>query len=259
MRTFFLLFALLAFMVSILLASGNIPEQPVLAGTEVSHEIWDGLLRAYVRSGGLVDYEGFLSDSITLNRYLALLSSSHPGPSWSRGEQMAYWINAYNAFTVKLILDHYPVAGIKDIKKGIPFVNSVWDIKFIRIQGQVYDLNNIEHGILRRQFKDARIHAAINCASLSCPKLRPEAYVADKLDAQLDDAMRGFINDPQRNRVSADRAELSSIFSWFGSDFRRDAGSVRGYVNRYATVKLRAGGKIVFLDYDWRLNELKAH
>jgi len=229
----------------------------VAAQKPVNHDIWDGLLKKHVRKDGFVDYKGFVKDSTRLNQYLELLSSAHPQSSWSRAEQMAYWINAYNAYTVKLIVQHYPVASIKDIKKGIPLVNSVWDIKFIQIQGKTYDLNNIEHGILRPQFKDARVHAAINCASFSCPRLHDEAFTAAKLEQQLEAVTRNFVNDPLRNRIKADKAELSEIFNWFGGDFKQDAGSVRAFVNKYANVKLKDSGKITYIDYDWSLNDIK--
>lgn len=226
--------------------------------TPVSHAVWDTLLHRHVQKNGFVDYKGMVRDSNALNRYLAVLSAAQPNsPNWSRNEKMAFWINAYNAFTVKLIVDHYPVASIKDIKRGIPFVNTVWDIKFIKIGGKTYDLNNIEHSILRPDFKDARVHAAINCASYSCPQLRNEAYVAEQLDKQLDDAMRRFVNDAQRNRVKAKKAEVSEIFKWFRGDFVRDAGSVRAYLNRYAAEKLDADGRINYIDYQWSLNDAK--
>lgn len=225
----------------------------------VSHQIWDELLRKHVRDDGLVDYAAFMADTPRLNDYLRLLESAHPDArAWSRNEQMAYWINAYNAYTVQLALRNYPVRSIKDIKRGLAFVNSVWDIKFINIQGHTYDLNNIEHSILRPVFKDARIHAAINCASFSCPRLLPEAYRAEILDVQLDSAMRGFINDPARNRISAGKAEVSAIFKWFSGDFKRDAGSVRRYLNRYANEPIGKKVAIRYLDYDWRLNDAAA-
>ena len=224
----------------------------------VSHAIWDKLLKSHVNKEGFVDYKGFIRDSTKLNEYLGLLSAANPkADNWSREEQMAFWINAYNAFTVKLIIDNYPVSSIKDIKKGIAFVNSVWDIQFIKIGGDTYDLNNIEHKILRSKFKDARIHAAINCASYSCPALRDEAYTAEKLDKQLTDAMRKFVNDPSRNKVSAKKAEISEIFKWFRKDFTRDAGSIRGFLNKYADKKLDANGTISHMDYNWKLNESK--
>ncbi|MBC7775027.1 MAG: DUF547 domain-containing protein [Phycisphaerae bacterium] len=222
----------------------------------VTHEIWDGLVKKHVGTDGFVNYKGFIQDSMEFNRYLQLLETSHPSDKgWTREEQMAYWINAYNAFTVQLILRNYPVSSIKDIKRGIAFVNSVWDIKFIKIQGYTYDLNNIEHNILRPVFKDARVHAAINCASYSCPKLLNEAYTAEHLESQLDKSMRNFVNDPLRNQITAEKARISEVFKWFKGDFERDAGSVREFLNRYSKVKLTEQTDISHLDYQWSLNE----
>jgi Protein of unknown function, DUF547 len=223
----------------------------------ISHEAWDQLLRKHVKSGGMVDYKGFVQDSSALKAYLDQLSSVHPDDkTWTRQEQMAYWINAYNAFTIKLIVDNYPVASIKDIKRGIAFVNSVWDIKWIKIKDYTYDLNNIEHNILRPVFKDARIHAAVNCASYSCPALRNEAYTAEKLETQLDDAMRSFLADPLRNEIKPDQARISEIFKWFKGDFERNEGSLLNYLNKYGPQKLNPNVKIEHIDYDWRLNDL---
>jgi hypothetical protein len=222
----------------------------------VTHEQWDILVKKHVRPDGLVDYKGFVRDSADLNRYLRALETAHPNDkNWTRQEQMAYWINAYNAYTVQLIVRNYPVGSIKDIKKGVAFVNSVWDIKFIKIQGFTYDLNNIEHNILRPVFKDARVHAAVNCASYSCPKLLNEAYTAARLEEQLETGMRNFVNDPLRNRITAEKAEISEIFKWFKGDFERD-GSLRNFLNQYAAVKLTAKTDISHMDYDWRLNEV---
>ncbi len=121
----------------------------------------------------------------------------------------------------------------------------------------MYSLNNIEHDILRPKFKDARVHAAINCASFSCPRLANEAFTAQNLEKQLDAATRSFINDPLRNKVESKQATVSAIFNWFGGDFKRDAGSVRAFLNKYARTPLQEGGKISFLPYDWSLNEAK--
>jgi hypothetical protein len=224
----------------------------------VTHEIWDALLKKHVAADGFVRYKGFIQDSAELNRYLRLLETAHPSDQgWTRAEQMAYWINAYNAYTVQLIVRNYPTESIKDIKRGLAFVNSVWDIKFIKIQGFTYDLNNIEHNILRPVFKDARIHAAVNCASYSCPKLLNEAYTAERLEKQLDSSMRSFVNDPLRNQITAEKAKISEIFKWFKGDFERDAGSVRAYLNRYADTKLTDKTDLSYLDYLWSLNDAK--
>ncbi len=224
----------------------------------INHERWDQLVKKHVKDDGFVDYKGFIRDSLELNRYLDQLSAVHPDDkSWSRNEQMAYWINAYNAFTIRLIVRNYPVESIKDIKKGIAFVNSVWDIKFIKIQGFTYDLNNIEHNILRPVFKDARVHAAINCASYSCPRLRPEAYTPEKLDSQLEDGMKKFLADPLRNKITAEKAEISEIFKWFKGDFDRDAGSLIAYINKFSTQKITDKTELKYLNYNWTLNEAK--
>lgn len=220
----------------------------------IDHQLWDSLLQNHVDAVGWVDYEGFIQDSQHLNQYLDLLGSAHPNDRyWSKDEQLAYWINAYNAFTVKLIIDHYPVASIKDIKNGIPFVNTVWDIKFIEIEGHKYDLNNIEHGIIRHHFEEPRIHFAINCASVSCPVLNNRAYTAAQLDQQLDKAARRFLADPLRNRVS--KGQVSSIFSWFRGDFKEKAGSLSAYINQYAPSPLDEGTSLSFMDYNWALND----
>ena len=224
----------------------------------VSHELWDQLLKKHVAADGFVDYKGFMRDSAQLNAYTQLLSGAHPNnQNWSRNEQMAYWINAYNAFTIQLVTRHYPVASIKDIKRGIPFVNTVWDLKFIKIQGYTYDLNNIEHNILRPVFKDARIHCAVNCASYSCPPLRAEAYTAQRLDEQLTDAVRQFLRDPLRNKITTEKAEVSEIFKWFKGDFEESEGSLRNFLKKYAPVEITDQTVISHIDYDWSLNDLK--
>ena len=220
----------------------------------ISHEIWSNLLAKHVDDKGWVDYKGFQKDSLVLKQYLELLSSGHPNDkNWTSNEQLAYWINAYNAFTVKLIIDHYPLKSIKDIKKGIPFVNTVWDIKFINIEGHEYDLNNIEHGIIRKQFEEPRIHFAVNCASVSCPKLLNKAYVSDMLEDQLTESAKLFLADPLRNQVSEYR--VSSIFSWFRGDFKKQSGTLVRFINQYIKQPIPEGADLSFLDYNWQLNE----
>lgn len=223
----------------------------------IAHNTWDSLLQKHVDAQGFVDYKGFIADSNQLNTYLTLLQNHHPNDKhWDRNEQMAFWINAYNAFTVKLIVDNYPTASIKDIKNGIPFINTVWDIKFIKIEGATYDLNNIEHGILRPKFGDARIHFAVNCAAYSCPTLKPFAYTAAKLDAQLDQAARDFLSDTLRNQVdSPESIKLSKIFSWYSGDFRKDGADIITYINRYAPIQVNKDAKVEYLDYLWSLND----
>ncbi|WP_026464670.1 DUF547 domain-containing protein [Adhaeribacter aquaticus] len=226
------------------------------AQAAVSHEILDGLLKKHVSETGKVNYRGFIQDSTQLNKYLKNLSDNPPQKNWSKEDKLAYWINAYNAYTIQLIIRNYPLKSIKDIgsKIKIPFVNTPWDIKFIKIGKERYDLNNIEHGILRKDFNEPRIHFAIVCASVSCPKLRNEAFVASRLNAQLDDQARDFINDPSRNKIKANQAQVSEIFSWFRGDFTK-SGNLISFLNKYSQVKINSNAQISNLNYNWNLNE----
>lgn len=216
---------------------------------------WDKLLKKHVSEKGFVDYAGFKKDAAELKKYLDLVSENAPTDSWSKDDQLAYWINAYNAFTVQLILDNYGVASIKDIgsKIKIPFVNTPWDVKFIKIEGKKMDLNNIEHGIIRKDFKEPRIHFALVCAAKSCPPLRNEAYIASKLDKQLDDQGNDFLNDAYKNKVSEKEAKISNLFKWYGGDFKGKT-TVLDWVNKYSKVKADKDAEISYLTYSWDLN-----
>jgi len=230
---------------------------PISAAEPVSHALFDQLAKKYVDDKGLVDYKGFKKDEKELKRYLDLLANNPPTDKWSENEQMAYWINSYNANTIQLILQHYPVQSIKDIgsKIKIPFVNTPWDIKFVKVGPEVYDLNRIEHGTLRKKFSDRRIHFALVCAARSCPKLRNEAYTAAKLNAQLDDQGRDFMNNPAKNSIMSQKAALSKYFDWYKGDWKDDNKSVEYWVNKYSKTKISKDTEISFLDYNWSLNE----
>lgn len=222
----------------------------------VSHEIWNELLKKHVSDIGKVNYKGFQKDISTLDKYLKTLSDNHPNPdSWTKEERLAYWINAYNAFTVKIVLKHYPVKSIKDITSfNIPMVHSVWDLKFIEIEGHKYDLNNIEHQILRKKFDEPRIHFAINCASVSCPNLLNEAYLPESLEKQLQKQAVAFVNDNSKNKLGQEEIEISKIFSWFKGDFTKK-GTLVDFINQYAEEKISKNVSVDFLSYDWNLNE----
>ncbi|HZH01920.1 MAG TPA: DUF547 domain-containing protein, partial [Flavisolibacter sp.] len=204
----------------------------------------------------MVNYKGFKQDKGELDSYLKLLSDNPPQSNWSENDQKAFWINAYNAFTVALIVKHYPVKSIKDIGGKIYKVNTPWDIRFITIGGKKYDLNNIEHGILRKKYNDPRIHFALVCASISCPRLRSEAYTGAQLDAQLEDDGRDFLADKSKNRITAERADLSKYFSWYKGDFTKN-GSLVDFINKYSQTKINSNTKIGSIEYNWNLNEQK--
>lgn len=220
---------------------------------EITHEKWTELLQKYVSAEGAVDYKGFQSDSLALNNYLDVLSQHPPGNNWTKEEQLAYWINVYNAFTIKLITNYYPVKSIRDIGGSVPFVNSVWDINFFEIGGVPMELNNVEHEIIRKEFNEPRIHFALNCASISCPKLLNEAYTAEQLEQQLQAQTLSFLNNPIKNRIDANQLKLSNIFDWYQGDFTKNK-SLHEFLQQYIP-EVNASTHIEYLEYDWGLNE----
>lgn len=221
----------------------------------VDHGIYGALLKSYVVDGK-VNYEGFKQDEANLDLYLAQLEKVKP-EHLSRGEQMAFYINAYNAWTIKLILENYP--GVKSIKDLGSLFKSPWKKKFVKIDSKTITLDNIEHDILRPNYKDPRIHFAVNCASISCPPLLDEPFTGSALERQLEDAAISFINDPQSNFVKGDKLYVSRIFKWFGEDFNNDIlGYVRSYSRGDLAKRIKDAGnklKVKYLDYDWSLNK----
>lgn len=213
---------------------------------DIDHSKWDILLRKNVSNTGKVNYKGFLKDKATLESYLTHLSANEPSKSWSKNATLAYWINVYNAFTVKLIIDNYPTKSIKDI-------NNPWGKKFFSIGNTKYSLEQVEHEILRKM-GEPRIHFAINCASFSCPNLLNEAYTETKLEKQLSQVAKNFINDNTKNTITKSKIEISEIFNWFGGDFKTK-GTLIDFINNYSNVKIDAKAKISFKDYNWSLNE----
>lgn len=222
-----------------------------------SHELFSDLLNKYVVADK-VNYVALQKDSLSLQKYLNLISNTPPTDDWSENEQLAFWINAYNAFTLKLIIDNYPIKSITDLHPTlhVPLLNTVWHKKFFEIGGEPMSLDRIEHKILRKEFDEPRIHFAINCASESCPRLRAEAFIADKLDLQLDQQAKLFLNDPTRNKLNSDNPEVSKIFSWFKGDFTKN-GSLIQYLNQYSEVLIDEDADIDYLNYDWNLNDIK--
>ena len=220
----------------------------------LDHSIYANLLNKYVHQGN-VDYRGFKMEESKLDQYLKVLENVD-SKRLSRNEQFAFYINAYNAWTIKLILSGYP--GIKSIKDLGNILKTPWKKKICRIDGDVITLDDIEHNILRPRFKDPRVHFAINCAALSCPPLWSQPFLGSTLDRQLDDATRAFINNPKRNYLKGNTLYVSRIFKWFGKDFNDD---VIGFFLKYADGNLKKelevkknSIKIKYLNYDWSLN-----
>lgn len=209
------------------------------------HDPWDVLLKRYVSTDGRVNYKGLLADQPELEAYLKQLENTNV-KTLNRDEQLAYWINAYNAYTIKLILENYPVKSIMDIDNGKP-----WDKKWINLDGRTLSLNDIENVIIRPEFKEPRIHFAVNCAAKSCPPLMNAAWTAEKLESQLEERTRSFINNTRFNRISEGQVKLSKIFEWYAVDF----GNIQSYIDNYTDQSVSSTAKISYYEYDWALNE----
>lgn len=216
--------------------------------TEDLHANWEKLLQKHVSASGVVNYNGFKASEKQLDDYLAFIESHAPEVSWSKNKTMAYWINAYNAYTIKLILKNMPLKSIMEINQG-----KAWDLNFIPHGSQKISLNHIEHKILREKYKDPRIHFAVNCASFSCPKLSNKAFTESNLNAQLDALSRSFINNSKKNIISKSSVKISQLFNWYKGDFS-DGNSVIPFINKYSTTKVDSDAKVDFLEYNWSLN-----
>lgn len=213
-----------------------------------NHSKWNNILEANVSTSGKVNYEGIKAKQGDLDAYLNSLKTNPPKSSWTKNETKAYWINAYNAFTVKLILKNWGVKSIMEINNG-----KAWDLEFIKIDGKNYSLNHIEHQMLRAVYKDARIHFAVNCASISCPKLSNKAFTAKNLEAHLNEMAISFINNSSKNSISEHSAQVSALFDWYKEDFTKDA-SLIYFLNKYSKTKLSGMAKITYKEYNWNLN-----
>ncbi len=207
------------------------------------HKDWDAMLQSYVSDDGKVDYNAFKKNESRLDTYLALLSNNEPTSTWSRDEQLAFWINAYNAYTIKLVVKNYPINSITQLDNGKP-----WDNKWIKIGGQMYSLNNIENDIIRPQFNEPRIHFAVNCAAKSCPPILNEAFLPSKLDVQLEKVTIAFLNNKAFNTFDNGVACVSKIFEWYKKDF----GNLEEYLSKYMKKKVL---EVKYADYDWNLNK----
>lgn len=230
-----------------------------------THSSFDHVLKSHVVNKGhesVVRYEALAKNSAALDSYLASISQASKSEfdSWSEPQRLAFLINAYNAFTLKLIIDNYPVKSIKDLG-GI--FSSPWKKKFFTLFGQKKHLDHIEHDLIRGRFKEPRIHFALVCASKGCPKLMDAVFRATLLESQLERAAQNFLTDTEKNRMKSGPApalELSSIFKWYGKDFGDDEKALKAYIlprmQLEPSVMMNAqAAPIRYLDYDWSLND----
>jgi hypothetical protein len=236
------------------------------ATAEIDHRAWHDFLQAHVVAGtdgiNRIPYGRIpRKDKEALDAYVARLAAT-PISRFARPEQAAYWINLYNALTVKVVLDHYPVASIRDIRIS-PGLFSVgpWGKKLVAVEGESLSLDDIEHRVLRPVWRDARLHYAVNCASLGCPNLAREAYTRANLEALLEAGARAYVNHPRGARHDAGRLTASSIYVWFQEDFGGSDAGVIAHLRRYAAPPLAAvladATRISGHGYDWALNDAR--
>lgn len=231
----------------------------------IDHTKWAEILDAYLEPNedGVIRFDyGAVTDAdrAKLKAYLADLQAVTV-TSLNQDEQFAYWMNLYNALTIDVVLDHYPVRSIRNISLSGFFSIGPWKAPLVTVEGQDLSLDDIEHGILRALWKDPRIHYGVNCASIGCPNLQPQPFSADTVHEVLDQAARDYVNHPRGARVENGRLKVSSIYSWFKEDFGNNDAGVIAHLTQYANDDLKAKladiSRVNGYDYDWTLNDVE--
>jgi len=204
----------------------------------------DAFLKKYVSAGGNVNYSSITANKSELEAIISEFNQTSASSSWSKNQKLAFWINAYNIFTIKLIVDNYPTSSITKITA------KPWDKKFANIGGTTYTLNNIETDIIRKKFNEPRIHFALNCASKSCPILLNKAYTSSNLNSLLTSQTKKFLNDTSKNTFSKKEANISKIFDWYKEDF----GDVWDFIQKYHPLDYTPKNT-AYMEYSWDLNK----
>jgi len=269
---------------AILFAFGTLAGAEDSARETFDHSDYAAVLNTYVDDKGMVSYRGLKAHPEKLLSYVRAIAAVPRSRynRWDANTKIAFWLNAYNGLTLKAIINHYPIKAsfFKSRiypKNSIRQISGVWDKLTFDVMGRKLTLEKIEHRILRVEFNEPRIHMALVCAAMSCPRLRNEPYLGDRLDEQLDDQSRTFLGHPEKFRIDRDRdtVRLSPIFKWFDEDFARKHGSSKAVgrhkkktssVLRFVAEHLEGADKsyilagryrVKYLDYDWSLNEQK--
>lgn len=246
-------FSLFAIFFSLITIAVNPEPSPAF---DQSYSIYGNVLSVYVENG-LVDYKGLKSDPGNLRSFLESSErvSKQEFESWAAEEQLAFLINVYNARTLGLVIDNYPVSSIKDIGSG---GKGPWDEPVVKIFGETITLNELENSLIRKNFKEPRIHFALVCAAMGCPPLLDKPYIGANLDTQLDAQTKKFLSDTGKNSFDekSRTLRLSPIFEWYAADFEAEAGSVAGFLKKYYPGLSADRYIIVYTDYDWSLNDL---
>lgn len=216
-----------------------------IALAQPNYDAYNAFLQKNVSATGTVNYKNIKKNKADLDKIVTVFAAKTPDKTWAKNDALVYWLNAYNLFTIKLIVDNYPVKKITDLDSGKP-----WDVKRIELAGQKYSLNQIENDIIRPTFKDARIHFAVNCAAKSCPPLLNKAFTAATVQTTLEQRTKTFVNS-KANVLTEKNVKISKIFDWYKADF----GEINTFLSKYSTTKIAKDAKVEFTTYDWNLNE----
>lgn len=230
---------------------------------QISHDLWADILSSYLFNNSQINTKGFAysqvtpNDKVKLKTYLQQLQAIDPR-EYSKNEQLAYWVNLYNALTVNLIIEHYPLDSIKDIGDGF---TGPWNLELAHINDLPVTLNQIEHGILRALWQEKRIHYVINCASIGCPDLPNKPFNSYNIEQQLNNAANRFINQPKGVALTENTLVLSSIYNWFSDDFGENTQALLEHIKHYAKPALKAklnnfnnDTNNIKYAYNWKLN-----
>jgi hypothetical protein len=213
-----------------------------------AYERYDAFLRKYVSSQGNVNYASIKANKSEFDAIVKEFNAQYPESNWSKNEVLAFWINTYNLFTIKLIVDNYPTSSITGI------ASKPWDIKCVKLKSHTYSLDQVENSIIRKQFNEPRIHFALNCASESCPILMNSAYKASSLNSQLTRQTKLFLADGSKNSFDKKEITISPIFDWYKVDFTKN-GTVIDFINKYRDPDIKGNVKISYGEYSWKLNK----
>ena len=230
------------------------PKEPEVVAAEVSdsnfhkYEKLNTFLGKYVSAAGNVNYASIKTNKSELEAILDEYEATNIGSNWTSAQKLTYWINAYNIYTIKLIVDNYPTSSITNITA------KPWHKSFIKLNGKTYSLNQIENDVIRKQFNEPRIHFALNCASKSCPILLNKAYLPETVYTQMTAQTKRFLSDTSKNTYGAKEIKISKIFEWYAEDFTKGGATVIDFINKYRTEQL-TNQKITYGDYSWDLNK----
>lgn len=208
---------------------------------------YNNLLKKHVSVKGNVNYDLLKKNQTSLDAVIKQFDNMQPNEKWTNNEKLAYYINLYNVYTLKAVIDNYPTTSIKNI-------DNVWDKNFIPSGKDKISLGDVEHKILRKM-NEPRIHFAINCASFSCPNLLNKAFLPETIDSQLNEVSIAFVNDKTKNTITTNEVNLSKIFDWFTGDFETKQTSLIDFLNKFATTKIDKKAKIKYQEYNWNLNK----